>query len=241
MLKIAICDDDQGCCGQLEEILRDYAKKEKLDMRIQVFYSAEDMLASLREGNLYDVVYLDIRLPQRSGVELGHALRQIRDRDAMSLFFISGETDRCMELFELEPVNFYHKPLDEKIIRRDMDKVVRRSGSARKSLNYTENGIVRGIPLGDVLYAEALRKRVVIHLRNTSETVTIRKTLRELEQEYGALDFCLCHRSYLVNVSRVVKARGGYFTMENGDRIPLGDKYRYSAIEKWQRYLLGEN
>ena len=40
MLYIAICDDDEGVCAELERMLYDYAEQNKIQIDIDIWYTA---------------------------------------------------------------------------------------------------------------------------------------------------------------------------------------------------------
>ena len=43
MFCIGICDDDEGLCGELEKMLYDYGKENKLQMNIDIWYQGESL------------------------------------------------------------------------------------------------------------------------------------------------------------------------------------------------------
>ena len=50
MVKIAICDDEQAICSQIEKILLDYSKRTCLEIDIEVFYSGEELYRYIELG-----------------------------------------------------------------------------------------------------------------------------------------------------------------------------------------------
>ena len=57
MFCIGICDDDEGLCGELEKMLYDYGKENKLQMNIDIWYQGESLCRFLRENKkILDVV-----------------------------------------------------------------------------------------------------------------------------------------------------------------------------------------
>ena len=53
MLYIAICDDDEGVCAELERMLYDYAEQNKIQIDIDIWYRGESLCRFLRSGTFY--------------------------------------------------------------------------------------------------------------------------------------------------------------------------------------------
>lgn len=59
MLYIAICDDDEGVCAELERMLYDYAEQNKIQIDIDIWYRGESLCRFLREKEqIPDVLFL---------------------------------------------------------------------------------------------------------------------------------------------------------------------------------------
>ncbi|MGL5254506.1 MAG: hypothetical protein ACRC9L_05890 [Brevinema sp.] len=69
MINIAICDDDNAVCTQIESILLEYAKQVALPVEISVFYCGESFLDFLGRGKSFDLIFLDIELGAINGVK----------------------------------------------------------------------------------------------------------------------------------------------------------------------------
>lgn len=87
MFCIGICDDDEGLCGELEKMLYDYGKENKLQMNIDIWYQGESLCRFLRENKkILDVLFLDIELLTTNGIEVGRFIRENRKTWKLQLF-----------------------------------------------------------------------------------------------------------------------------------------------------------
>lgn len=238
-MQIAICDDDTGCCSQLEKWLYAYGRKENINLQIEVYYTSEKLLEQIEAQDWFDVIFLDIELPEKTGVDIGREIRKYRESTDVSIIYISGKTKYCMDLFELEPLNFHHKPLEREKIIKDMDKISRRCDAGRRVLKYRKGRITKGIFLRDIVYMEANGKQVEV-LTSSGERIPIRDSLNQLEREVCKYHFCRSHRSYLVNISYVERYWRRKLTMKNGDVISVGEKYAEGLKNALIAYELAE-
>ena len=58
--------------------------------------------------------FLDIQLPDDSGIEIGRFLRKCSTNTNLQIIFISGNPGYAMELFKIRPMDFLIKPFSEK-------------------------------------------------------------------------------------------------------------------------------
>lgn len=234
-MQVAICDDDRGCCSQIEKWLINYRKREKVEIQVDVYFTAESLLNEIKNKRWYDVIFLDIELPQKTGIELGHEIRKSMDDERISIIFISGKTEYCQELFDLEPQNFHCKPLSEKKIILDMEKAVKRTNTHKKILKYMDGNIPRGILLGKIIYIEAKEKTLIVHTKD-NESVIVRESVVKVSREFARDHICQCHRSYLVNLFYVDRYESKELYMSDGTKIPIGRKYQDNIKAAWASY-----
>ena len=88
-MNIAICDDDKGVCSQLEGWIEQYNYENATRLYVDVYHSAETLQQQLQNGQWYDMLFLDIELPQKNGIELGQMIRSAWKMDLIYLVFIS--------------------------------------------------------------------------------------------------------------------------------------------------------
>lgn len=237
-MQVAICDDDEGCCIQIKEWLQNYGIREKIDLQIEIYYNAEELLEHLQQHRWFDIIFLDIELPNKTGVELGREIRQRNDGET-NIIFISGKTEYCMELFELEPLNFHQKPLSEKKICGDMDKVVCRIKNGRQILHYIEDGVKKGIYLKNILYVEAVVKKIKVTTVSGKE-IYFRDKLHRIQESLEPYNFCRCHRAYIVNLAGIQSYRGRTLILKNGESIYVGEKFAEKLKNALTSYELVE-
>jgi len=106
VLRIAICDDENSICNQLEEILDMLEKEFSKKLQIDIFYSGEELSSHLSKDNYYDIIFLDIELKEMNGVEVGQVIRDKMLNETTQIVYISGKETYAMELFKVRPLDF---------------------------------------------------------------------------------------------------------------------------------------
>ena len=62
MITIAICDDDNYICSQIEKYILNYSKTKNIKFDIEVFYSGESLTNFIMKEHSFDLIFLDIEL-----------------------------------------------------------------------------------------------------------------------------------------------------------------------------------
>ncbi|MCI9036089.1 MAG: DNA-binding response regulator, partial [Lachnospiraceae bacterium] len=75
MYRVGICDDDKVLCSLLEEQIQGLSAEFSIKFEIEVWYSGESLESDLKKGVGLDILFLDIELLQKNGIEIGAFIR----------------------------------------------------------------------------------------------------------------------------------------------------------------------
>ena len=78
-------------------------------------------------------------------------------------------------------------------------------------------------------------KDVYSFVYNDKSRLYVHCTLKDLEEKLDAQSFMRCHRSYLVNVDKVVKyvrASNALLLFENGQEVPISNTKKKVVLQK---------
>ena len=166
MLKIAICDDDLGFTGSLENLVLEESQSMGVRVNTDVFSDGKTLLKSIQSGERYGLIFIDIEMEQIDGIS---AARKIRETDHSVLFiYISGYDKYLKELFEVEPFRFLSKPLDKEKFRRYFKEACHRIGETEVFYQFKFNKKIQKVPLKDIVYFESRNRVVHIFLQDRS-------------------------------------------------------------------------
>ena len=73
-IKIAVCDDEVEICALLEMMLIDIFRDKGMSCEAESFYTGESLCKEF-ERRKYDLIFLDIEMDGKSGIDVGRFLR----------------------------------------------------------------------------------------------------------------------------------------------------------------------
>ena len=110
-IKIVVCDDEVEICALLEMMLIDIFRDKGMSCEVESFYTGESLCKEF-ERRKYDLIFLDIEMDGKSGIDVGRFLRDELGNETVQIVYISAKTEYAMELFEFHPMNFLVKPIE---------------------------------------------------------------------------------------------------------------------------------
>lgn len=181
-----------------------------------------------------DLVFLDIEMPQLTGIGLIEALER-----PPRFIFTTAYREHAVKAFELDAIDYLVKPIGLARFLRAVDKFRRLADRAseandigRRFMHVRVDRRTVRIQLEDILFIESLSDYVQIH---TTDGVFVSKMkISDLEDELGPEGFARVHRSILISLSRV-----NSFTAQEvivgGKTLPISRGYRVRAMDALQQ------
>ena len=234
MFRIAICDDEQVICSQIENIILKYAAKNNEKIEIQVFYSGEELQRFLDSGDGFDLLFLDIELQFINGVEVGRRIREELDNQTMQIVYISGKDSYYKDLFDVRPMHFLQKPLDEADIIKDLRLAMKLSNKLGGIFIFKKGHEAYRKPVKDILYFESNNRAVKV-VTIDGEEVFYGK-LEDVYEQVAKYHFMYIHKSYIVNYFFVTKFRYEDVTMTNLEVLPISQARRKTIREMQMKF-----
>ncbi len=221
MFKIAICDDDYTIASYIESFVLPESINNGLRADTEIFSDGSTLLKSLKNGNRYNLIFLDIEMKEMDGISTAREIRKF-DKTVI-LIYVSSYDNYLKELFEVEPFRFISKPIDPEIFKEYFRDACQRFLDNSTFFQFTFNKEIHKIPLKDIVYFESRNRSIYIHLSDGSSVYFYGK-LNDVEKELknSRLIFLRIHQSYYVNYIYVTKMNFSYITLRYGeDKLDL--------------------
>ena len=185
-----------------------------------------------------DLLFLDIRMGEISGVELAREIPE-----GTFLVFTTAYAQYAVDGFDLDAVDFLHKPFSYPRFCRAVEKaqqlrtlreLTRQPVSEEEAITVKVEYKNVKIPLREIVYIEAMDNYVRIHLHN-ARPVLSQMSLRNLLELLPAT-FVRIHKSFIVPLRRVATYTRTSLTLHGSDAtLPIGRAFYPDFIEKMNR------
>jgi two-component system LytT family response regulator len=240
-MRVLIAEDEPLVREGIRALLRDEA-----DVTVVGEARNGDEALALIAAAAPDVVFLDVRMPQRDGFDVIAALPANR---RPAIVFVTAFDDYAIRAFDVHAVDYLLKPFDGERFRLalararlrilqggtspgDLEALIdtlrhRRTYPDRLLLRH--DGRTTAVPTVEVDWIEAADNYVIVHAR--AGKYMVRETLKSLEDTLDPFCFARAHRSAIVNLARVQSLEplpGGEYRIRltSGARLTLSRGYR---------------
>jgi DNA-binding LytR/AlgR family response regulator len=202
---------------------------------VEIVATCHDALDAfdLLRTHAVDLLFLDIQMPQLTGVDLIKALD-----DPPAVIFTTAHRDYAVEGFDLSAVDYLLKPISLPRLLRALDKFRTRHAATTTppatpaddaTLNVRVDRQVVKVPLADIRYIESMSDYVQIH--TTARTLVTKERISHLADKLAPHDFLRIHRSFLVPAYQITA-----FTHEEvqvGEkRLPISRSYKQVVLAR---------
>lgn len=238
MLRIAVCDDMDIICSDLENIILDFQKQERIKLTIDTFLSGETFIDYMKSGNKYDLIFLDIEIGKINGVEVGHYVRdELKDYIA-KIVYISSKTGYDRQLFDVQPFNFLPKPLNKNKVVGVVRLAARLLETENNIFSFKTGTHTHRLPFRDIIYFENLGRK--IKLVSINDTFYFYGTFDSIIEQLPKSRFVMPHRSYIVNYENSQDIKKDVIKTCNGDIIPIS-RLKAKEVHEFQIAYEEEN
>lgn len=235
MYQAAIVEDEPNILNHIKESLIDSFTKRQVPVAFDTFLSGTKFLRMFEEHYHYDIIFLDIEMPEIDGIEVCRRIRRISP-DSL-VVFISSRDELVFQTFEVQPYRFIRKETFQESLPALTAAITEKWAQDKGSslcLREAGSGDLYSFSLSQILYIEAQRKDCLIVTADGSHLFRCR--LMELEDTLSAHYFIKTHRSYLVNCRHIFTIGKDHITLTNGVELPVSRGKAEALKQTYLRY-----
>jgi DNA-binding LytR/AlgR family response regulator len=189
------------------------------------------------KNNKIDVIFLDIQMPDISGLEF---LKTLNPQPF--IIFTTAYKEFAIEGYEHNVVDYLLKPISFDRFLKAVNKIMNKAGISTpplpaekdNSIVHESNGcgdyiVIKAdrkllrINLNDLIYIEGQKAYATFHLRD--RRITALTTLSNLENSLPHDKFIRIHKSFIVSVSHIIALQGNQVETAT-IKLPIGTSYK---------------
>ena len=237
MYQAAIVEDDAAILEYLKNTLIQEFDKKGTTVAFDAFTSGTRFLEMYEAHYHYDVIFLDIEMPEIDGIQV---CRHIRAQAPDSLvIFISNKEELVFQTFEVQPFRFIRKSEYQQLLPALVDAISQKLEEQTKHLIFiTEpgSGDIFSFDIRNIFFVEAQRKNCLIV--TTVGNSIVQCKISDMEEYLVPHGFIKIHRSYLVNCKHIFYIGKSSLQLTSGQELPISRGKVDEVKEGFRRFYV---
>lgn len=171
-----------------------------------------------------DVIFLDINMPQQSGLDFYKSLAK-----PPAVIFTTAYPQYAVDGFEVNATDYLLKPIAYERFLVAINKVLTNTSASSETdfIILKENKALHKVLFEDILFVEAYGDYVKVHL--SDKTITTHSTFSGFIAQLPKY-FIRTHKSFSVNINKLSQLSGNQI-MVASHNIPIGQTYKAKVLE----------
>ncbi len=223
-MKSIVIDDDKLS----RRIIEEFTKRTDFLTHVDSFDNPVEAIRLLKSGSEVNLIFLDIEMPEMSGLEFINTLN-----NPPRIIIISSKEQYALQAFEYDVTDYLLKPISYGRFFKAVDKAyslyVRDSvvPEGKNEIFIKKDSSLIKLKYEDILWIEAMENYVIVNTYD--DKYTIHFTMKSIEKKLPASKFLRVHRSYIINKSSInlIEDNSIIISVESGKKtIPIGKSYK---------------
>lgn len=233
MINCIIVDDEQHAI----DVLDHYVKQTPHLHLVASFTNPIEALQLLGQQKI-DLVFLDIQMPELSGIDL---IKAIQGKSKVIL--TTAYSEFALEGYELYVVDYLLKPIRLPRFLTAVQKAVELINATHEPLSHQQvadddyifvktesKGKLLKINLADIDFIESMKNYVAIHCGG--QKTLVYTSMKELEERLSKKQFIRVHKSFIIPISHITGIEGNMVRLKNiSEGILIGENYKAELME----------
>jgi len=223
-----IIEDEPAAQSILEHYISKYPDLRRLGTFADAF-SAQAFL----DSNPVDLIFLDINLPEMSGVSFLRSLVH-----PPLVIFTTAYPQYAVDGFDLEAVDFLLKPFSFERFCKAVNKAREKQNPRNQPVSPAKLSVksdkrIYQVAVDDILFVETCGDYVMLYF--SGKKLVVHGTLKSWEEKLKGLPFMKIHRTAIVNLQKIDHLEGNLIGVGE-HRLPVSEQYKEQVLS----YLTGK-
>ncbi len=216
MIQIAIVDDEEIILHAFHDKIRDILSEKTENFEISNFSDGKDFLERCLLNN-YDIIFLDIDMPEITGIDIAKAIRKYNV--SSEIIFITNKDEMVYASLRYAPFRFIRKVKFEDEIQEATESVLHKIAKKSEVFLFSTISGKRKEYVTNILYIEVKSHILTIHTQEAQ--FEARGNLKDIESRLVQFGFIRIHQSYLVNYKYINLVKQKVVVLDSGIELPL--------------------
>ena len=189
---IAICDDDSKIANRLKREIDTIFESSKDNIDVSVFMNGTELIDTIKkEKEHYDILLLDVDMPNISGLEVAKILRETNEN--IIIIFVSSHEQYVFDSFQYNPFRYIRKSRikEELSIALKSAYALYKKRERKYLIIKSDDGDYR-VEQSEICYFEIVKRKLFIHMAD-DKVLSMWKTIKDFIIELDDDNFVKIH------------------------------------------------
>lgn len=214
--------------------MEEYRNKNNSVFTFSVFSNADDILQEVKSEK-FDLVFLDVIMPYRNGIELAKEIRNFNHD--IKIIFITSSPDFAVESYTVNAEKYILKPVTKEKIFSILDKVFLIRERMDEGITVKCKTSISRILFSKLEYVEIKNKKLSFYLIDGTVKETYATLLEYEDIILAHKEFVRVHRSFIINMFQIKKIENGEINTYNNQIIPISRYYSSNFKSQYMKHL----
>ncbi len=241
MIRIAFCDDDLIYINStLKPLASQAVKYAEIQSEICFFDDGNALIQEFQEHRDFDIVILDIDMPELNGKALAEQLRELNSE--FTLAFITAFSNEAINTIPFTVKAFIPKDVSGDKMLEALVKLFKDCSAQNPVFRVFEmikDKTTKLIRLNDddIFYFQNRFEHIYLYTKTEQFLLTVR-SIKQLEQRYDLTGFCRIHTDLIVNIGKVYEIMKNDIVLTNGIKLPVSRRRRNDLISAFADLII---
>ena len=234
MIKIAIVEDEISEAEKLKEAIKKFGASKGVEFEIYLFPSALIFLNDFHKG--FDLIFLDILMPNMNGLELARTLRKTDGR--VQIIFVTNLANCAVNGYEVDALDFIVKPFNTEHLKKTLEKFLGIYNNLRNDFVALKNrNVVKVVALSDILYIDIVSHCITYHFGD-NETFCVWGNLEDELKRLNSKSFVRINAYSVINLKKITGIDGNYVRVGDA-QLQITRTYKKKVEQQMTDFYIG--
>lgn len=193
-----IIEDDELVRHSLETLI-----KETEFLHLVKSCTKTSEAANILKKEDIDIIFLDVKLPGKNGVEFINTI----DLNRTQVIMITADKSSAVDAFNMDACDFILKPITRPRLLKAIYKAQRILSINEQNSNNIDalyvkvNSVLKRVDMAEILYIEAMADYLTIY--TATQKFVLKSTMKNIMSKLPIKGFIRVHNSFIININKV--------------------------------------
>lgn len=239
MIRIAVVDDDKMILSQVKELIG----KNIVDEISVDIYSDSVVFYNNNENWNYDMIFLDIDMPQITGFEIAETIGLLKNQ--IAIVFISNLEHLVYESLRFRPFRFVRKSQLDMDVLSAIDAFTIEQKRCQDVFVIKTSGMSIPVYISNIMYFESKGHDIFVKTAENIKYQMLREransfSIKMLTEQFEDKGFIRVHKSFLVNYKYIYVIKTSEVVLKNSENIIINPHKANIIRNRFQRFIITE-